>query len=254
MKKGIPAIFVALAIAGSMLLATAGVATAVSSPGGGPAGTGPCATLVTTAKGPGATIEGIRAFANCEINRRLATLADLSAKVAASKAMAGSDASALATEIAAEKSGLTALRTRMDSETALLALRADLVRIVTDYRVYVLVVPQVNLTIGSDVVLAAQSRFGQIGTALAARIASAQAAGKDTTAAQSALDAMNASVAAARALVTSLPAKLLALTPAQFNAGTAGPVLNAARTALAHARDDLKAATTDARACLAALR
>ena len=254
MKKRVPAIVAALAIAGSMLLVTAGIATAVSSPSGGPAGTGPCATLVTTAKGPGATVAGIRAFANCEVNRRLATLSDLSARVAASRAIAGSDATALAAEIAAENSGLTALKARIDSETALLALRADLVRVVTDYRVYVLVVPQVNLTIGSDVVRAAQAKFGQIGTALAARIASAHAAGKDATAAQSALDAMNASVAAAQALVAPLPAKLLALTPAQFNAGTAGPVLNAARAALAHARDDLKAAAVDAKACLAALR
>jgi hypothetical protein len=111
----------------------------------------------------------------------------------------------------------------------------------------------VNLVSGADRVVASQSVFAKIDTNLAARIATAKAAGKDTTAAQSDLDAMNAAVAKAVGLATPLPATLLPLTPAQYNAGTAGPVLNSARAALVQARDLLKSAVQDAKACRAAL-
>jgi hypothetical protein len=51
-----------------------------------------------------------------------------------------------------------------------------------------------------------------------------------------------------------LPATLLALTPAQYNAGTAGPVMDGAKTALGQARDDLKSALASAKACREALK
>jgi hypothetical protein len=254
MKKRFAAIAASLLVAGSVLLATAGIATAVTSPSGGPAGSGACATLAQAAKGPSATVASVQAFATCEIDRRLTTLAALSTRVSSARALLGTHASTLAAEIAGERSGLIGLRAHVAADTTLIAVRADLVRIVTEFRVYVLVVPQVNLTIAADAVVAAKAKFDQIGTALAARIATAAAAGRDTTAAQAALDAMNASVAAAVALAGPIPGQILPLTPAQFNAGTAGPVITAARTALAGARDDLKAAAASAKACLQALK
>jgi len=45
----------------------------------------------------------------------------------------------------------------------------------------------------------------------------------------------------------------LALTPAQYNAGMAGPVLQTARGDLVRAGDDLKAAAQDGRAVIAEL-
>jgi predicted deacylase len=119
--------------------------------------------------------------------------------------------------------------------------------------VYLLVAPQVHLVSGADGVIASQTSFAKVNTNLAARIAAAKAAGKDTTAAQADLDAMNAAVTKAVGLATPLPATLLPLTPAQYNAGTAGPILTSARTALAQARDLLKSAVQDAKACRAAL-
>jgi hypothetical protein len=254
MKQRIAALVAALAVAGSVLLVTAATATAITSPTGGPAGTGPCATLAPAAKGPGATVESVRAFADCEIDRRLTTLTALSSKLTSARALLGGHAATLAAEIAGQKSGLAALRVRVDAETTLQAVRADMVRIVTEFRVYVLVVPQVNLTIGADAVIAARARLAQIGTALEARIAAAAAAGRDTSAAQAALDAMNASLARAVALAQPIPGRILPLTPAQFNSGSAGPTVTAARTALGHARDDLKAAAASAKACLQALK
>jgi hypothetical protein len=64
---------------------------------------------------------------------------------------------------------------------------------------------------------------------------------------------MNAAVTTAVSLASPLPAQLLALTPAAF-AGSATTVLQNARTALASARDDLKAAAQDGRDVLADLK
>jgi hypothetical protein len=244
--------FVGLALGGALVLSSVGVVAAVTPPVG-PAGNGVCAPQATAMK-TGATVETLRAFGDCEINRRFTTLDTLAAKITASKVLTTSDAASLKTEIASTKTGLTSLKATIDSETSVPALRVDIPKIAAEYRVYLLVAPQVNLVSAADGVLAAQTRFADVNTRLAARIAAAKAAGKDTTAAQTALNAMNAAVTNAVGLAQPLPAKLLPLIPAQYNAGTAGPILTSARTALGQARDQLKAAVASAKACRDALK
>ena len=202
----------------------------------------------------GATVDTLRAFGNCEINRRFATLTALSSKISASKVMTSSDAAALQSEISSTRSGLTALKATIDAETSIPALKLDIVRIATQFRVYLLVVPQVHLVNAADAVAVAQTKFATVNTNLQARINAENAAGKNTAAAQADLDAMNASVTAAANLASPLPAALLPLTPAEYNGGTAGPILANARTALGQARDDLKSALADAKACRDALK
>ena len=252
MKPRITALLASLALGGSLLFVSAGFAAAVA-PATGPAGKGVCATAAAAVKA-GATVDKLHAFGDCEINRRFTTLDSLTAKITSSKVMTSADKTALQGEIGSTRSGLTSLKATIDAETAIPALRVDITKIATDYRVYLLVAPQVHLVNAADGVLAAQTKFADVGTKLAARIATAKAAGKDTTAAQADLDAMNAAVAAAGNLAGPVPAKLLPLTPAQYNGGTAGPVLTSARAALTQARNDLKSAVADAKACRAALK
>jgi len=251
-KSRLTALIAGLGIAGSLLVVSTGAVTAVTSPAG-PAGKGVCATEATAARTAPVTVAALRAFGDCEINRRFATLTDLSSKITNSKVMTSGHASTLQGEISSTRSGLTSLKATIDSETGIPALKLDIVKIAADYRVYLLVVPQVNLVNGADGTVAAGAKFGDVNTKLAARIAAAKAASKDTTAAQKDLDAMNAAVTKAVGLATPLPAALLPLTPAQYNGGTAGPILNNARAALVQARDQLKAAVADAAACRAAL-
>jgi hypothetical protein len=252
MKSRIIALVGSLALGGSLLFVSVGTAAAVTPPAG-PSGNGVCATQAAAVK-TSATVDTLRAFGDCEINRRFATLTDLSSKISASKVITSSDASALQAEISSTRSGLTSLKATIDAETDLKALRTDIEKIATDYRVYLLVVPQVNLVNGADGVLAAQPKFADINTKLTAAIAKAKAAGKETAAAQTDLNAMNASVTAAVGLAGPVPAALRPLTPAQYNGGTAGPIIKNARTALGQARDDLKSAVASAKACRDALK
>jgi len=251
MKSRIVTLLASLAIGSSLVFVSAG-STAATSPPAGPSGKGVCATEAAALKP--ASIDTLRAFGDCEINRRFTTLSDLSSRITASKAMTPSDASALQSEISSTRSGLSGLKATVDAETSMPVLKLDIVRIATDYRVYLLLLPQVNLVNAADAVTFAQAKFATINTNLTARIAAAAAAGKDTTAAQADLGAMNASVAAAVGLASPLPAQLLPLTPAQYNGGTAGPILSTARAALGRARDDLKSAIADAKACRDALK
>lgn len=247
MKQRVPAVVTGLAMAAVLLFVPVATVTAASS--AGPSGKGVCAAQAAASAKSG-SVASLQAFGDCEIGRRFTTLDDLSSRISGSKVLTSSDASALASEVASTKSGLEGLKSKIDSETDVTALRADIVKIATDYRVYLLVVPQVGLVSASDAVFAAQSKFSQVNTALAARIATDKAAGKDTSGAQSDLDAMNAAVTAAVSLATPLPAALLALTPAQYDNGT----IASARTALGQARTDLASALADAKACRDALQ
>lgn len=251
LRRSIVAAVVVVAVAATAV----GVAYAASPApiSGGPAGSGACSTLAIASRA-NPTVATLSAFGDCEIGRRLTTLGQLSAAVGASKGLTTSDASTLTADIGADQSGLGALKTTIDSQTSLAALKLEITQIVTRFRVYVLLGPQVRLTIGADDVLALKPHFDGVSTTLSGRIAKAKAAGKDVTAAESALDAMNASVASAMALAAPLPGQLLALMPAQYNAGTASAVLTTARANLVTARGDLKAAAQDAQNVLADLK
>jgi hypothetical protein len=254
MRTHLRAIVTGLAIAALIAVSSVAVASATTPVvAGGPGTAGTCATQAAAVKA-GATVENLRAFGDCEIARRFTTLDKLAARVAAAKVLTGAHASALSGDISSTRSGLTSLKATIDAETSLPALKLEVKRIATDYRVYVLVAPKVNLVIGADRVQATKPVFDKLNANLSARIAAARAAGKDTTAAQAALDAMNAAAAQAISLTSPLPGNLLPLTPAQWNAGTAGPVLNSSRAALVQARGLIQSARKDAVACRDALK
>lgn len=250
LRQGLSAAIAAVVIAVSAV----GVAAAVSPApvSGGPAGVGACASQSVAARSGGAAV--LRAFGDCEIDRRLVALGLLSVAISASKGLTTSDAAALKSEIAATRAGLTSLRASIDSQSALPTLKLEIVEIVNRYRVFTLLVPQVRLVDAADGVLALGPRLTELSTDLARRISAAEATGKDVTAAQAALDAMNGSIAGGESLAAPVPGRLLPLTPAQFDSGAAGPVLQGARNALVQARDSMQAAAEDGRAVLAALK
>jgi hypothetical protein len=250
MKTRIMALVGIMALGGALLLSGTALAAGADP---GPSGKGICAASATAARAA-KTVAAWRAFGDCEIDRRFATLDDLDARIAASKALTVSEAAALKSEIANTRAGLRGLRSAIDTQTAPLAIRADVVKIATDWRVYLLVVPQVRLVNASDAVLAAGAGFATVNDTLSARITKETAVGKDVSAAKADLAAMNTSVADAIALAKPLPAQLLALTPASYDAGPGKTALDQARADLVKARDDLASALSSAKAARDALK
>ena len=251
LRNGLAAALAVIVIGAGASSAAASAATGPVS--GGPAGAGTCASQATTAR-TAASVVSLRAFGDCEIARRLTTLTKLSGVVAVAKGLTPAHAATLSSLISADRSGLTGLKTSIDAQTNRPALKLDVVQIVSKYRVYQLMGPQIRLVDAADGIVAIRPHFDGIASALADRIAGAKANGKDVSAAQADLAAMNTAAAAAATLAGPLPATLLALSPADFQSGAAQAALLSARTNLLKARDDLKIAAKDGRSVLADLK
>jgi hypothetical protein len=177
-----------------------------------------------------------------KIDERLARLSLLHTKVDDADRMTEGDRSTLGGILDSETSGLTALRAQVDAATDAKTVAGYAKSMVGDYRVYMVVTPQVHLTIGSDAVGAITTQLvSTLEPKLDDAIAKAKAAGKDTAAAEAANATVKADVAAAAADVEGLSATLVALTPHGYPANEQAMV-------------DARAKLTDARAKLADAR
>lgn len=200
------------------------------------------------------TVANLQAVGRCEIDRRLDTLAKLQKAVDGSKALSDAHEAALDRILASTTSGLTALRADIDAATTEAALREQIRRIFEDFRVYVLVSRQVRLLVADDVVFAAANRADSAADRVEQAIEAAEAAGRDVGDARDHLAAMTAAIGAARVAVDGDASAVLALTPDEWNAGDAKPILDEARSSVAKARASLRTAVREARSALADLR
>ncbi len=194
-----------------------------------------------------------RTVGACEIDRRLGTIDRLTSAIKDAPALTGDHRTALQAILDGSATGLRSLRQKIESDTTLAELRPDVRSIFTDYRVYALTTRQVWLVRAADAVDAAGAALGTTAGNLTTLIARAKADGRDVTSANTHLGAMQAAVARALADVNGVAAKVLPLTPAQWNRGTAGPVLRAAHDSIAGARAELRTAMAEARQVIAAL-
>jgi hypothetical protein len=227
----------------SRIITTLALAAGLSVPFAAAASAAPTTTRVDRT----VDLETVRTRCEQAIDNRFGQLDRLSNQVNAAVHVSQAQKDALQASISATRTGLTSLRATIAADTERETLVADCKRIVTDYRVYVLVSPQVHLLIGAD---AAQSGVDALNAAVPkaeAAIAAAKAQGEDTSAAEALLADLKTQTAAADALSHGVIASVTPLTPADYNNGTARPVLEQARADLARAGQDLKQAGSDAR-------
>ncbi|HKA69936.1 MAG TPA: hypothetical protein VKG85_12555 [Actinomycetes bacterium] len=173
------------------------------------------------------------------IDLRLATLARLDRRVDRAEHLAGDHRDTLSSLIDDEVAALTELRAQVAEASTRDELRADVESMVTDHRIFILVLPKIRLTLVADRELAVVARLGQVHDKLAERIDRAEAAGRDTGRAAELLDAMQAQLDAAAAEVNGQVDRLLAIEP--------GPDRPALRSALDEVRESLRAARQDLR-------
>jgi hypothetical protein len=225
------------------------------------------ASLGVVTASPASAAAGVRAAAaaSCDvatvktrveaaIDRRLVTLDKLAHRVDTAKGLTSSDRSTLASQIAAEKTGLTSLRGHVAADADCPSLRTDAKSVVDDYRVYLVMEPKVHLVISADSITAV-TNSDKISDAIAKLqdgIDKKQAQGKDVTQAQAHLDDMKAKVAAAKAAVANVTSSVIGLQPADYPGNRATIV--AGRDSVRAGRTDLRAARADGRAVIADLR
>jgi len=167
--------------------------------------------------------------------------------------LSAADKAALLSELNSEISGLGALATTIQAETSVTAFRTEAADILSQYRVYALVLPQVHLVRATDQVTkvilpdlqSAQSLLSQ-------QIQLAGQQHKDTTATAAPMSDLATQITNLQAATNGLSAKLLALTPAQRNANPA--VLIQPRQQLGNARVDAGRALLDIKAVEAVVK
>jgi formaldehyde-activating enzyme involved in methanogenesis len=172
-----------------------------------------------------------------EISRRLTSLNALASKISGTTKLTSDDQASLSQEVATEISGLTALKTQLDAEatvtpvsTAVSAAVADDQSIITEYRVYLLVLPKVNLVKTADDQQVAEGKLSTLASNLATRLAGTT----NDSALQAALTDMNSKISAAQAISSSVETTVLGLEPSGYTLGELGTY-----------RDQLKTAQTD---------
>ena len=115
-------------------------------------------------------LSNIKTKGDAEINRRLAALGTLSTKISNATKLTSADKSTLLGEVTAEISGLTALKAKLDAETTVSAAAADVQNMVTEYRVYALIVPKIQFVRMADNQQVVQSKLTALATKLQTRI------------------------------------------------------------------------------------
>lgn len=187
-----------------------------------------------------------------EIMRRLTMLNTLTSKINAATKLTASDKATLSNEVDTTISGLTSLKTTLDTETSLTAARADVQNIYTEYRVYALVAPKIALVKVADDQQVVEAKLTALAQKLQTRITTLQQAGKDVTSLQSSLTDMNNKIAAAQAVSSQIQAKVINLQPTDYNSDHA--ILSGDRDQLKTAHEDNQAAYNDAKTIIAALK
>ena len=199
------------------------------------------------------TLSGVKSLAAAAINARLGSLSTATGAVNANKWMTASDKSSALGIINSDTAGLTALGTKIQSDTTLAQATADYRTIFTGYRVYVLALPQMRLAAANDDLgLGTLPRLLDAQTRLQNLLAGADK-DKNTPQVQAAMSDLAKQISGAQqALAGVSSATLLGYTPAQYNSDTS--LLTPARTAVTTARGDVRAARSDIVTVLQAIR
>lgn len=192
----------------------------------------------------------VKARVDAAVKKREATIDKLTSALAGRPHVTDAHRSTLTSTYTSDASGLTAVDATVQADTTCAQAVSDGWKVVTDYRVYLLLVPQTHLTAAADTGTWAAGR-------LTAAVPKVQAAidaltdPQEKAAAQAKLDDLTSQVAGATSSLSGVADGVLALKPADIPAKLATIQGYRAQVATAHA--DLAKALADARALRALL-
>lgn len=193
---------------------------------------------------PEATPEGRKAECSAQIARRLADLDKLAARVEAKSGVVSDDHEAAIDAIVQQTAeGLAALQAEIDAATTVDALKPLCKRIITDFRVYALVVPQVNLVLVADAIEAKKATFDTLRQRLVDAIAAGRTA-ENGAKLDELLASFDAHVAAMLATIDGVADDALGITVVDYNADP--KILKPDVEAVRNARKEARAASRDA--------
>lgn len=130
--------------------------------------------------------------ADKEIDRRVNTLTELTARMQAMGRLTAEAKASLAASIQSQISALGALKAKIAADTDLAVLKTDIKSISESYRIFLLVIPQGHITVASDKIKFVATNATTLAVKLSARIDAAAAAGKDVASLKTTLAEMQA--------------------------------------------------------------
>jgi len=221
------------------------------STGGTAAGTPAPAAAGSSATCSPANLGAVQARVSLGLSNRVTQLGALSSAVAGAGDLSAADRATLTSDVASEQSGIAGLVAKLPGDTTCQAVIADGRAMVVDFRVYVVMTPQVHLTVSADTESALASKMAGLEPQLQAAIDAAEQAGRNGAAAQALFSEFEAQVAAATQASSGISAQVLAFTPASYPGSWA--TLRADRATLANGRGALRQADADLHKILNAL-
>ncbi|MFA5249399.1 MAG: hypothetical protein WC397_02575 [Candidatus Paceibacterota bacterium] len=183
-----------------------------------------------------------------EAGNRIAALGKLSEKLNQMKKISEDQKIKLQAEIQEAINNLTALKTKIDSDTDPEALKSDIQSIAKEYRVYMLVVPRIQILAAVERVNATAEMLGTISQKLQTRL-SQLPQGSDISALQTALTDFNAKIFDAKTQAQAAADAVIDLAPDNGDKAVLeknNQALKTARAALQAAQKDLVSARKDA--------
>ena len=244
-----------IALVSAGLLSTAGLTAGLAAPSSAAPKPPTSEPTAATAERGDAALDAIKRDGAQAIAVRQAQLTKLAGRLAAAPTCDADGT--IAGVIAADGPALTALGTKLASDTTVAEARADRASIFEDFRVFAVVTPQASVTSACGHIETAAASLAENQTKLAARVDEAAAGGADMTAARTALADMTAQLAEATAQANDANASLAAIGPDHGDAAVAATnraAVDHARAELQDAHGDLEAALADARAVVAELK
>ncbi len=189
---------------------------------------------------------------NAQIAARIKVLSEVEAKMADVVTLSSATKASLSAQIAAEISGLNALKVKIDSDTTPASVSKDIKTIYTDYRVYVLILPKIALIETADKELVTSAQLSQLNKLLAPLVTAAVKTNAPAAkVAQLALNNMEKDYQQARATAATVEVNVLPLQPSDYNSNPS--VLKTYNAQLASANKDNSLAVKEANAVLVAL-
>lgn len=188
-----------------------------------------------------------------EINNRVNSLNGLVSRINDIKRLSATTKATLTAQVTSQISALQTLKTKIEADTDLTTLKADLKSILDSYRIYALFIPKTHILVASDGILQATSKFSDIETRLQTKIQSAQTAGKDVTSLNNALSDMQSKIADAQTQANNAVSVVTPLQP-QADTSAYASTLKGARTDLQTGIHDLQTARIDAQTIISGLK
>ncbi len=197
-------------------------------------------------------ISGLKAKAEAEIDRRLASLDKLQAVINGIKKIGDADKASLLSELQTQITELTDLKNKIAAETDIVALRVEVQSIVKSYRIYALFIPKIHILAAADRMTTTADNLTQLAAKLQTRLDGAKVVGLNVTALEADLKDMQTKIAEAKVQAAAAVTTVTPLTPEGYPGNRTQ--LQSAQAQIKSALSNLNNARQDAKTIIQGLK